>query len=301
MANQPDFTIEDIDAALRAQGIDPNQLGAPAPVAPAPIQNKMADQARNQILNPTPTPTSVAASQYAPIYKPPKEVTPKVTVKAGTYDYNGKKIDLSKYSQLESVAPLNQIATYESANARVLSKINEVQDLLSQVREDNKKLRIKHDDPLIGKDWNKIKDAVTFYNSNYGKAEGALDSREVENRRFMLEQQLADLRALADKGLTGNKLGAQTYKLMEELGIHPNLQQGLDRVENRINNIKKTANRGKVWAEMSTHTNRIIPEDDIDKLLDKAYVDEYDSEHPEFKNVPYADKVKMLKETGVIQ
>lgn len=310
---------EDILAELQRRGINPDAMqGAEMgqeqePQMPLQMQQDMAAQAEAQAFNPAfqqeapmeedvvteelLSPTDIKGLMYR---TPEKKSTKKADkVYPSTYDYNGVSLDLSAFPAIEGQEPRNKIEATQKSSTEALQQVKEAKALLAKVKKHDQELallnKVKQDDPLIGKHANKARDVISYYNKDKNP-----ESREQSKDRIALEKLLAQIRINADKALTGQSLGVKAYELMEQKGIHPELAQGLDVVEEQLSNLENGFSNAKRWAGMSLHTGRSIPSDEVSTLIERATVDKLTKENPEYEKIPYERRVEILKKLGVL-
>lgn len=312
------------DELLAAKARKQAMQGAQAtPALPMDLENELAGQAQAQALNPQPVeiPQAPAANKGVDRnsilnaqFTKKKPAAKASKDKKAADEYMG--VDLTKgFPPLTYAKQWNdETGTVQSAGD-VLAKLEDIKNKINVLRTASEGDFIDPDNTYIGGPANMVKDAYARFT---GDKEEMLARKDLESalQQFQIE---------VERGLKGGVLGEKMYKRLGELGTLPELSQGLDVVERKLNTLGDHAQEMQEAATISLETGRAVPANklhlfrkklekesekaikpvveeivkDVNSMEDQAIAD-YDKQFPQFKNAPRDAKIEFLKSKGLL-
>ncbi len=297
-------TIEELEAEIvrREGGTEMQQQ------MPPELQEQMAQQAEANAYNPVQAEEEdpgidmdqIMSAQYAKAPTAGKQVL---------NEFMGVKLD-KEFPTLSYAKQWNDEYETQQASGEVLAKLDTIQkqiDRLNKATKGNAYLNPDPDNPYIGKIANPIKDAI-------GRITG---NKEEMLAREDLESTLHQFQIEVEKGLKGGVLGEKMYQRLGKLGALPELNQGLDVVQTKLQTMQQHAKEMQDAASLSLKTGRAIPTNKLHMFEEAAAKEEampqmqqakniedaisnYDKQFPQFKDVPRETKIQFLKSKGLI-
>lgn len=286
----------DAEIARREAAGDVEEEEPPMPIE---MQDHLAEQAQAQAYNPAfAAPQPIATEEESPLsnedinnlyYKTPEKKSTKAPEKVypSFYEDNGRKIDLSKFEEFTTKPERTAMSAMQTKASMVVQMVEDIQSRMNKL-DQNELLSKAQKRPYIGPVINKGKDMMTGV---FGDPESA--EREASIERQELDSEMTKLRAIGDQALREGKssLPASYFAHMEHLGVHPNTEQGWDVTKAKLKSMHDHYSLLSKNAEMSLHTNRLIPLHKMKDILAE--------EEPSDEDIAYTAKMHGVSEEEV--
>ncbi len=264
-------TLAEYDAEIARREAE-GEVEEEEPQMPLQMQQGMAEQAQAQALNPAQQPVEETA-ELSPqdltglfLQTPEKKSTKKADkVYPTVYEFDGKKIDVSdpRFSEFRTDTEAKEMGDIIDSTGKALTEVKDVRKKLKPFKQLTKGNLISPANPYLGG----VANAVTNIAANtVGLWKGENEDRS------RLKSALDKLRSEADIALKGGgPLGIKLLEMYEEMKLHPNMEEGWDVLEGKLDDLEHLLKVQKEGAIMARATNRKIPFDEVEDLLGTSF------------------------------